>query len=215
MGKQLASCKWSLQTDIQDPQESDPLQLVEAAAALATILPSIGVDYAVAGGMACVLMGSERLTHDLDLVVDMDGSDIVKAKQQVAAVDSRFTSTGNSLYFCGLPIEFLTTRSFVWPIPLKSGSRIVQHDNIEINVLSPAALLLTKCTRMASSVGSTRPKTLSKLRSDTEDVTFIVPQVTRKELDFLLSQHPPDKQVRLRSNLAKVAEEVVGVRQLL
>lgn len=147
-----------------------------------------------------------RVTFDLDVVLDKDGTEIVATKYRVAEHDARFVVKGQSLYFNDIGIEMLTNRAFVWPTPLGSSIVGIKHGGTVITVLSPAALLVSKCQRMAAGIDSTRPATRAKFATDSQDVAFIAPMVEVHDIRLMLGQMAPEKGARVRSNLLKVAQ---------
>jgi len=194
-------------------------QVITAAIALAHTLQHLAVPYAIAGGAACILLGGKRTTHDLDVVVDIDGGEVRALKERIAALDTRFRSVGNSLYYGSsstVPIELLTTRNFTWPDPLAAGCRTIAlpgHEE-EIVVLGPAALLFSKSGRTANAIGATRPQTQAKLRTDLVDVRFLCSILQPQDLASTLTLYAPDKQARIRSNLGAIARISPPLRRL-
>ena len=54
------------------PQESDPHPLIEALALLGRLFDEHHVAYAVMGGLAASFHGSQRATHDLDILIAVE-----------------------------------------------------------------------------------------------------------------------------------------------
>lgn len=172
--------------------------LIAAAVALGQALAQLGVDYAVIGGVACVILGSTRTTRDLDFVVDVLGHEVRGLKARIAAVDPRFESSGNSLRFSGndFPIELLPTDSFTWPQPLRACTIRVDNGTTAgpVEVLSPAAILFSKAKRLCHSMDSTRPMTVAKAQSDSSDMTFLLSRASPDDFREVFSLYAPQKQ---------------------
>ncbi|ORY23109.1 hypothetical protein BCR39DRAFT_549861 [Naematelia encephala] len=180
--------------------------LVQAAASLGRILNETHVEYAVAGGVACLLLGSRRTTRDLDVAVNLPGDEIKALKQAVAQREPRFKSIGMSLHYDNdVPVEMLTTSQFVFPQPLGPGSQSVQIGEQWIRVLSPAAIIFAKCGRAANNLDSTRPATLAKVGTDVADIRFLCVQVSKTQLLQTVRLYPDDKRARIRKHLARLA----------
>jgi len=162
-------------------------EVTEAAFALGAILGQIEVGYAVCGGTACAFLGGGRSTHDVDLVVEVDALKVPDIKRQVAEKDpTRFVAIGKSLYFVHensvrIPIEMLPIENFTWPKPLGKGSLPVPSFGGEINVLSPTAIIFSKCGRAATNMHRDRPATMVKFGTDVQDMEFLCGQIADEE----------------------------------
>lgn len=196
-----------------------------ACLAISESLKRLGINYAIAGGFACTLYNSDRLTVDIDIVVSCPGSEVRTLKVKIAEGDERFHSVGNGLYFGPkrIPIELLPTDVFRWPVPLSAGSHVVMisadrgllagHDDAngkevqgQIIVLTPAAILFSKTLRTVQGLQSSRPKSRIKLYCDLRDMIFVESLTDVTELQRTLSAYPIEKANRILSDLHLVVE---------
>jgi len=190
--------------------------LVRAAVALHFVLVELNVTHAIVGGVACILHGSKRTTYDLDLVVDVPPLEVRPLKQRIASKDARFRSVGNSLYFDDVPIELLPATAFAWPSTLSTGDGTVTIpiDGVELVVLSPPALLLSKSGRTATGMQSDRPKTVAKFQTDLHDMNFLARMVSVDDVKATLELYLPEKRMRLVGHLASVGKISPAVRHI-
>ncbi|KAL9099710.1 MAG: hypothetical protein Q9163_004832 [Psora crenata] len=68
----------------------------EAVAALSQALKEAGIKHVIIGGQATRLLGNDRGTEDIDVLVDCPG---LEARKVVAAKDSRFVEISHRMTF--------------------------------------------------------------------------------------------------------------------
>lgn len=189
-----------------------------AAAALATHFASLESTTPWRAASPCVLHGSNRTTEDFDLVVDIPANQVPPLKNMLADMDTRLSAVGNSLYFrhpastSTVSIELLSVSNFSWPSPLNSGSQTVSTGQGDVRVLKPATLLISKLGRTASSIGSTRPRTLAKRNSDLYDIGHLIPLIPDGSFEKALQLYPVEKRDKIIANLTKVTQVSGNVR---
>ncbi len=120
------------------------------------------ISYAVAGGVACVIHGLDRVTDDLDLAIEVMGHEVVPIKNLVVQVDPRFILRGVNLYFQPRPsdqqegdgtrsetkVEMLAAiDSYTFPNPLDQCFTLFPVVGHQVRVLVPIALLFSKVPR--------------------------------------------------------------------
>ena len=186
---------------------TDATRFEEASIAIGRALDQMALEYAIIGGVACSLHQSfYRSTIDLDLVVDVKGSEIREIKTRVATFDDRFRQLGNSLYFEDLPIEMLPTDHFGWPHPLAEAIRVITTLSQDtVKVLSPTAIIVSKLSRAALSCSSTRPKTVLKFGTDMMDINEMFSITMDQEFNQGLDLYSPERKRQIRDQLEQLA----------
>ncbi|KAJ4024639.1 hypothetical protein NW752_003204 [Fusarium irregulare] len=148
-----------------------------AAEALSKILTENDIKFALIGGFAVYLLGGGRSTLDIDVYVDMDINNIrERFKDIVCTADSRFDVDGLKVFFAPgegkerIPIETLALGSLGLPRTIS----VFYPDNGTIPVLVPGVLILTKIKRAVQYIGSTRPQSITKYKSDVYDIVHLL-----------------------------------------
>ena len=136
--------------------------ILEAVSAVGKALKD--THYAIIGGAACALLGSDRETRDVDLVVVRGGTAAARARLKSSPgfrVEARTMHT----YYGHVPVEILA------PPALFKGEFTPDTPTVEISgakVLEPACLLNTKC-------GSIRERSSdSDKGKDAADIKFLL-----------------------------------------
>lgn len=152
----------------------------------------------------------------------MSGNDVRNLKALVASTSQAFTfrtaldavnSTdppGLRLVGSDIQIEFLPSDSFTWPAPLAEGTIRVSLDGQEVSVLHPAAIVLSKISRVGPNLESTRPATQSKVQSDLSDISFLAPRAM-DGLERIWTLYSSDRQKRLRAHLSAAGQRSSAV----
>lgn len=85
----------------------------EAACTLSIILNQNNVGHAYIGGFALNLLGSDRETSDIDVLIDVDCPSLIRTYVTpiLCGADSRFAVENYKLYFgpARIPVELLTS----------------------------------------------------------------------------------------------------------
>ncbi|KAK3375738.1 hypothetical protein B0T24DRAFT_698218 [Lasiosphaeria ovina] len=164
---------------------------LQAANALSAIPSEQGIDHAFIGGFAVNLLGCQRNTADID--VEIDFANIIDLRTRIAdpvlGGDPRFRIEHNKFVFTPadqeiqIPIETLVIGDLGLPRQL----RVIRPGNTDIPILRPGILVLTKIKRCVHFVGSTRPKSIAKLRQDLVDVEFLLRWLAEhdQKMDFV------------------------------
>lgn len=120
--------------------------------------------YAVIGGAACMLLGSPRLTQDVDFVVPTGQTGAARQELRNAGV---FTIEPGTLhtYYQGVKIEILA------PPALFKEQYNAETPTVEVQqvrVLKPALILNAKCRSILGRANE------DKKRTDAEDIIFLL-----------------------------------------
>ncbi|KAL4076327.1 hypothetical protein J3A83DRAFT_2178016 [Scleroderma citrinum] len=160
----------------------------KAATYLSACLELLGCPHAYIGGFAWSLLGSNRPTQDIDVLIDTKNWRMEDLRQKLLELNSQFASVGIKLYFVkegkddltgkvlvqkskhNVLIETLSTGSLGLPAVVEPIYKISQ----EITILHPGVLLLTKIKRWYHNRDSTYPKTVAKRISDKKDLNYMV-----------------------------------------
>ncbi|KAI1263922.1 hypothetical protein F5Y18DRAFT_391854 [Xylariaceae sp. FL1019] len=148
------------------PELPDAEQTLAASKAIAAALGK--QDYAIVGGAACSILGSRRLTSDVDFVVPKGATksarDLLKQQPTHFDIDRR---TQHTNYKSSPPIEveILTPPALFKQEFSKTTPIIVQQG---IRILKPTLILNAKC---GSILGRA---TEDKKRTDAADIKFLL-----------------------------------------
>lgn len=93
---------------------TDRRMQVDAARALSTVLDTLSVRHAVAGGFAVALLGSQRQTKDIDFIVDV-APDKIKdvVRPRITQINPHFGRLGLQLYFAPTLVQGLAGEQLV------------------------------------------------------------------------------------------------------
>ncbi|KAK4151590.1 hypothetical protein C8A00DRAFT_35737 [Chaetomidium leptoderma] len=143
-------------------------QVIAAAKAVARALRDGDVKYAVVGGAACLLLGSNRATTDVDFVVPKsrirDARLLLKAQTEHFAVEPR---TNHTVYLSTPPVEIqIIAPPALFKEPFDESTETVDVNGIQ--VLKPALILNAKCRSILGRAGE------SKKMSDAQDIKFLL-----------------------------------------
>lgn len=143
-----------------------PDDITRAAIAVAQALA--GLPYAIVGGAACLLLGAERTTTDVDVVVPAGG--IVSARSRLAKAPGFVVhkQTRHTVYAGSVDIELLSPPG-MFRAPFDANHEVweVARGGVGIRVLHPLALLNAKC-------GSVVQRGDAKRQSDYGDIVFLL-----------------------------------------
>ncbi|KAL5494722.1 hypothetical protein ACEPAI_183 [Sanghuangporus weigelae] len=146
----------------------------KALRSLHAVCTAARVDYVVLGGAACIALGSERATQDVDIVVKTEGQDIQSKIQalQASAGQCFTTSTdrfGVPLYkLNGVEVEIFDPSQ--WPLRPQYGEFLKDQGRVFVGgcyVVSPPLLLREKLATIADRRGA-------KFESDKIDIDFLL-----------------------------------------
>lgn len=158
-----------------DSQTPSPEQTRQAALAVADAL---GPDehYAIVGGAACSMLGSQRVTCDVDVVVPQGGTRAARARLKAQETLFEVERRTNHTTFRGSPpigVEILTP-----PVLFKQeftpSTPTIRVNNVP--VLKPTLLLDAKCDAIAG-----RPND-GKRRTDAADIKFLLDWCARNNM---------------------------------
>jgi hypothetical protein len=167
-----------------------------AAQAVARALSDGEVKYAVVGGAACLLLGSNRATTDVDFVVPKgrirDARFLLKARTELFVVEPR---TKHTVYLSKPPIEIqIIAPPALFREPFDESTETVEVNGVQI--LKPTLILNAKCRSILGRAGE------DKKTSDAQDIKFLlhwcaehgmdsteVPNATREFVDAFIAFH--------------------------
>ncbi|KAF7424002.1 hypothetical protein PC9H_009302 [Pleurotus ostreatus] len=173
----------------------DPNRQREAACILSDALRDLGYPHAYIGGYAMRLLGSTRFTeiigHDIDVLIKPGKEEMKHIRQKLIEVDPHFANIGVFKLYCQILdpdapapqsearahvlIETLATGNLGLPTAPEPTLQFSTQDlPIELPVLHPSVLILTKLKRWTNIFASSRPKSRKKAASDLVDITFLV-----------------------------------------
>ncbi|KAL2760905.1 hypothetical protein ACRALDRAFT_1066677 [Sodiomyces alcalophilus JCM 7366] len=129
----------------------------EAARTLSRILSDNGIEHAIIGGFSLSLLGHERETLDIDVLVGVDVKELKNGPVKILCeADSRFVVSNLKLFFVPSGPNNWDTR-----VPIEMLSR---------GILG----LPRRFTIMRPGDGSTRPQSVSKFLADTRDIVHLL-----------------------------------------
>jgi hypothetical protein len=193
------------------PSTMNAIQFYRASTAISVALTALHYEHAIIGGAACALLGSDRTSYDIDVVVNLGTADARDVKRAIAVHDTSFEIRSNGMYFCDYPIELLPTSAFTWPVPLTQGSQTLGN---VIHILSPLALIVSKAKRAATLSTSTRPKSILKCASDSSDIEYLSTLVKDVDVVRILGLYPTDRVDQLVGNLKVLSERSMLIEGL-
>jgi len=167
----------------------------QAAKALSDTLSNLGCQHAYIGGFAWALLGSERPTQDIDVLIEARNHDITEIRNKLSALSKQFAKAGLKLYYVkdselkddltgdelvrasknNVLIETLQAGMLGLPKVVEPKYSIKNEvTGVVIEILHPGVLFLTKLKRWYVSRESDFPKTLLKVASDRFDLEYLV-----------------------------------------
>lgn len=150
----------------------NPLQQTHAACAAIAAAFGPAVPYAIVGGAACVLLGSQRSTIDVDVVVPQGHTPTARsllANSLVFRVERRTRHTFFVSEQGEMPIEILAPpRMFMLPFSAEMPTTTVNIGGQDVRVLDPTTLLNGKLLSLRER------STDAKRMDDREDVLFLL-----------------------------------------
>lgn len=139
-------------------------------AAVKALAQALGADqpYAIVGGAACMLLGSDRLTTDVDLVVPKgetkNARQLLKNQKEHFIVDTR---TNHTIYLGPPPIEIgILTPPALFREPFDASTGTIDVDGTR--VLKPTLILNAKCRSVIDRPGE------AKKTTDAQDIKFLL-----------------------------------------
>ncbi|RPD55652.1 hypothetical protein L227DRAFT_554503 [Lentinus tigrinus ALCF2SS1-6] len=172
---------------------------IEAARVLSLRLDAEGLKYVFIGGFACAVLGSERLTKDTDVLIEIRSQDIVALRKRLADLDARFVVFGIKFYFVReLPppssqtastsvensqrnVLIETLAAGTLGLPAAAGPVYIDPQT-ELKLLHPSVLPLTKLKRWSTMRSSTRPQTRAKVLTDQEDILNLIRVLVERKM---------------------------------
>jgi Nucleotidyl transferase AbiEii toxin, Type IV TA system len=132
--------------------------------------------YAIIGGAACTVLGSSRLTSDVDFVVPRGDTKAARSLLKAQDVWFEVEKRTNHTYYKGSPrikIEILSPPALFRQSFTPFTPTIIVN---EVRVLKPTLLLNTKCS---SIFGRSRDE---KRNTDAADIKFLLQWCTRHQM---------------------------------
>ncbi|KAI1189490.1 hypothetical protein F5B17DRAFT_449720 [Nemania serpens] len=141
-------------------------QILAASKAVASALGEL--EYAIVGGAACSILGSKRLTGNVDLVVPKgmtkSARDLLKQKPEAFDIDRRTLHTN---YKSSPPIEIeILTPPTLFKEEFSATTPVFIHAGIRI--LKPTLILNAKCGSILSRASA------DKKQTDAADIMFLL-----------------------------------------
>lgn len=142
--------------------------VIAAAQAVSRAFRDSDVKYAVVGGAACLLLGSNRATTDVDFVVPKgkirDARLLLKAHTEHFAVEPR---TNHTVYLSTPPVEIqIIAPPALFKEPFDESTETVEVRGAQ--VLKPTLILNAKCRSILGRAGE------AKKTSDAQDIKFLL-----------------------------------------
>ncbi|TDL22819.1 hypothetical protein BD410DRAFT_199766 [Rickenella mellea] len=165
-------------------------QQLAAASALSEYLETIGCKHAYIGGFAWALLGSDRPTEDVDVLIE--SKDLTAIREKLTELNQHFSIAGFKLFYIkeligdlkgdeliraardNVMIETLEAGKLGLPTVAAPIYPIKQMSGADIPILHPSILILTKMKRWCLNYESDRPKTVFKNKSDQDDLNFLI-----------------------------------------
>ena len=143
--------------------------IIAAAKAVSQALKDGGVKYAIVGGAACLLLGSDRATSDVDFVVPKgrirDARLLLKAQSDHFAVEAR---TNHTVYLSNPAIEIqIISPPALFKEPFDESTETIEILD-GIHVLKPTLILNAKCRSILGRAAD------DKKMSDGQDIKFLL-----------------------------------------
>ncbi|KAI0808901.1 hypothetical protein BC629DRAFT_1480171 [Irpex lacteus] len=188
----------------------------------------LGCNHAYIGGFAWALLGSSRPTeitnifnlsvglYDIDILIQLgEGQDIMVIRRRLEEANAHFATAGFKLFFVQSPdprfrnaelvrrnrdnVLIETLKAGTLGLPKLAGP-VYEVSEEGIRILHPTILILTKFNRWYHTHQSTRPKTRSKVRTDTRDITFMLDYLADKSWKIEFEKYtgnPKEKLLRM------------------
>ncbi|KAF9057474.1 hypothetical protein BJ165DRAFT_1420637 [Panaeolus papilionaceus] len=178
-----------------------------AATKLSDVLEELGCPHVYIGGFAWASLGSRRPTEDIDVLIEVNGTDIAVLRQQLKELNKQFASAGFKLYFVTEPLGghtgdevIRTSQNNVMIETLIAGElglpkvagpihEVTLELGKSIKILHPGVLILTKMKRWYNSLESTRPKTVIKTNSDRRDLDYLTLWLQENNMTIELEEY--------------------------
>ncbi|KAK6544242.1 hypothetical protein TWF694_000945 [Orbilia ellipsospora] len=163
---------------------SSPEDIIEAATEVSRILKQIGVSHAIIGGAAGNLLGSERSTLDVDVLVSFPS---IQVREAILKHGTKFTGSKTDLKFAYtndggtfVPIEFLKDgNEAALSMPDLASTPILTFE--EIPLVHPSIIVCLKVGRWAWMSESARPRSRVKAKQDLHDILFLLKWLVENE----------------------------------
>ncbi|KAF3152774.1 hypothetical protein TWF225_003969 [Orbilia oligospora] len=150
-------------------------EIINAATELSKTLTKVGVAHAIIGGAAVNMLGSERITKDVDILAEPQA---LRHREQLLRNSNRFSISNLQLVYTSesgvvIPIEILEegSKSFI-RMPELANIPILKIEKIP--VVHPAMLVCMKLSRWGWMSDSTRPQSLAKADTDFQDIVSML-----------------------------------------
>jgi hypothetical protein len=211
----------------------------QAAKALSDTLSDLGCPHAYIGGFAWALLGSERPTQDIDVLIEARNRDLDEIRDKLSAVSKQFAKAGlNKLYYVkgselkddltgdelvrasknNVLIETLQAGDLGLPKVVEPKYSIKNEvTGVVIEILHPGVLFLTKVKRWYRSLESESdyPKTVRKVASDRVDLDYLVYWLAEKGMTIEFEKYEGKSKEQLHVFVKAFKEACVGNEDLM
>lgn len=202
----------------------------DAARALCDVLDTLRIPHVIIGGFAVSLYGSDRFTHDIDVLVDIAPPKIQDfLRPQVSQINKHFAQMKLKYYFApmlmeglvgeqlvlandgNVLVETLATNALGLPVQI-DPAMVINSGGAEqgsgLPTLHPSVLVLTKMKRWASISDSTFPPSVKKAGTDLQDIDFLIKWLQERNLKISVGAYNAAKPERLYSALKVYAKHL-------
>ncbi|KAK6527953.1 hypothetical protein TWF281_009213 [Arthrobotrys megalospora] len=196
---------------------ASPENIIETASKLSIVLKKAGIAHAIIGGAAGNLLGSERSTQDVDVLVTPPA---IQVREAILRNSDRFTVAPNmklvhtSESGTIVPIEILKDGpEATLRMPELSSTPILEVD--QIPVVHPSMLICMKLNRWSWMSESTRDQSRVKADNDRHDIMFMLHWLAEKGEKITFEGVEVDRRERHMEGLRKLRSEYEEADELL
>ncbi|KAJ5595134.1 uncharacterized protein N7459_001342 [Penicillium hispanicum] len=211
------------------PQPVEFRHLDIAANRIISILNEVNIKFMFVGGYAASLIGSERVTSDIDIITDRTRKEAVNFLLGIAGFSETKRHKPSTFYdyhgtnvfidVLGNPSE----RALRWNVPAPDSNvhKVLPSDNstrtigATIPILHPAVLVLTKLKSWRLAKDSQRQNNLAKARGHMMDIMATLRWLVNRKWPIRFAGYPETLKKDLQRWLAEVFEENIEARPLL
>jgi hypothetical protein len=161
---------------MSDPSADLSTAIPRACSALASHLNEAQGVYAIIGGGACTLLGSNRTTLDIDIVVPKDH---IKTTRRLLAATTDFEVDARTLHttYEGIDVEILAPpRMYLGDFDANTPTHNVDVGGVSVRVLHPVILLNNKLRVIGGRA------TQDRKVSDYQDIVFLLSRLVALEV---------------------------------
>ncbi|WZH44201.1 hypothetical protein QYS62_005219 [Fusarium acuminatum] len=187
-------------------------EMEDAAYTLSIIINQHNIGHTYIGGFALNLLGSDRETSDIDVLIDVDCPSLIDTYVTpiLCGADSRFAVDNYKLYFGSsrIPLELLTCSILNLPRRLS-----IITAGVPLPILRPGVLILTKIKRASQYIGSTRPQSVFKYNADVRDIVYLLHWLQAHDMKIDFENYDASDPERLYRVIRKLHDHWVATGQ--